>query len=67
MDNVDIKFDYKGETNKIKTKKPLIFENIYNFKDKNLLIKKGLILTKGVNVEYKGEIKNLFNIKEIEP
>ena len=67
LDNVDIKFDYKGETNKIKTKKPLIFENIYNFKDKNLLIKKGLILTKGVNVEYKGEIKNLFNIKEIEP
>ncbi len=67
LDKVNLAFDYKGEKNKVQTKKPVIFENIYNFKDKNLFIEKGSLLTKGVNVEYKGEIKNLFNIKEIEP
>ncbi len=67
LDKADIAFDYKGEKNKVKIEKPVIFENIYNFKDKNLIIEKGSLVTSGVNIEYKGIIKNLFNIKEIEP
>ena len=67
LDKVNLAFDYNGEKNKVQTKKPVIFENIYNFKDKNLLIEKGSLTTKGVNIQYKGEIKNLFNIKKVEP
>lgn len=66
-DKVNLAFDYKGEKNKIQTKGPVIFENVYNFKDKVLTVQNGSLNAKGVNVQYSGTIKNLFSLNEIEP
>ncbi len=66
-DKLNIAFDYKGDKNTIVANKPVLNEIDFNFMNSDFIINKGELWTDGGKVEYSGKIKNINNIKNIEP